>query len=239
MKHFLKQICPPILLDYFKKIVYHENKYTGLAELDKKIEKYLGYENGYFVELGANDGVSQSNTYYFEKYKAWSGVLVEPTPHNYLKCLANRSPKTMKFCNACVSFDYSEKFVEIAFANLMSSSINLESDLSDPFAHAKSGEQFLNKTDRVFTFGAVAKTLNQILIDAGAPRVIDLLSLDVEGSEIEVLKGINHETFRFKYICVECRNSEKMNFYLNSHGYQLVEKLSHHDYLYKSVGLDS
>jgi len=61
-------------------------KYFSLNQLDRKLEKYVDYDNGYFVELGANDGVNQSNSLYFEKYRTWRGLLVEPAPQNYLKC---------------------------------------------------------------------------------------------------------------------------------------------------------
>ena len=50
-----------------------------------------------------------------------------------------------------------------------------------------------------------AKTLNSILVEANAPKLIDLLSLDTEGYENEVLNGINHDKFKFKYILVEQR----------------------------------
>lgn len=233
MRRLIERLTPPILSDLMKRLA--GDKYHGLAMLDKKIAEHLDYTNGFFVELGANDGVSQSNTLYFEKYKGWTGILIEPTPHNYLKCLANRSAANHFFCNACVSFDYREKFVEIAFANLMSSPIGLESDIADPLGHAKAGEHFLNPTDKVFTFGAVARTLHQILIDSGAPSQMDLLSLDVEGAEIEVLKGIDHESFRFRYMCIESRDIEKMTRYLSDHGYHMVEKLSGHDYLFKGI----
>ena len=49
-----------------------KSKYYVLNELDRKIEQYIDIDNGYFVELGANDGVSQSNTLYFEKSRAWT-----------------------------------------------------------------------------------------------------------------------------------------------------------------------
>ena len=64
----------------------------------------------------------------------------------------------------------------------------------------------------------IAKPLNMILNDAMALKLIDFLSLDVEGVEIVVLKGINHDDFKFKYMCIECRSIEKLTNYstLNS-----------------------
>jgi FkbM family methyltransferase len=209
-----------------------KQKYYGLNGLDQKIEKYLNYDNGYYVELGANDGRSQSNTLYFERYRNWHGVLVEPTPHNYLLCRANRSPRNSIYCNACTSFEYKEKFVEIVYSNLMSTPIGLESDFVDPSSNAQAGAKFLKKTDNNFSFGAVAKPLNDLLVASSAPKEIDFLSLDVEGAEIEVLKGIDHKTFRFKHMCVESRDSGKLTAYLAKHGYQYTAQLSELDHFF-------
>jgi FkbM family methyltransferase len=236
-RRFIKPLIPPIIYGipkFFTYLIKGKNKYSGTffdeegASLDQKLEKYLNYSDGYFIELGANNGVDQSNTLYFEKYKNWRGTLIEPSPENFLRCLDNRSIKTKIFCNACVSFEYQERFVEIAFGNLMSSPVGLESDLIDPVSHAKNG----NRATLIPVYGAVARTLNDILVEAGAPIEIDLLSLDVEGAEIEVLKGVDHLHFKFKYICVECRDIEKMKKYLESLGYKLIDKLSIHDYLF-------
>jgi len=236
IKKIIKQLTPPIIWKIARKLAFRErfikSKYHSLNELDRKIEKYLNHENGFYVELGANDGKTQSNTFYFERYKSWNGVLVEPTPNNYLKCLANRSNQNHIFCNACVSFEYKDRFVEIAFSNLMSTPMGLESDISQPLDHAESGKGFLDNSENIFTFGAIAKTLNELLDTANAPNKIDLLSLDVEGAEIEVLKGIDHKTYRFKYLCIECRDIIKLTNYLNLVGYKLVEQLSEHDYLF-------
>ena len=57
--------------------------YFARDELDKQLEQYVNYDNGFFVELGANDGFSQSNSLYFEIKRNWRGVLIEPTPHNF------------------------------------------------------------------------------------------------------------------------------------------------------------
>jgi FkbM family methyltransferase len=208
------------------------SRYRGLNKLDKKIEKYIDFNNGFFVELGANDGITQSNTFYFEKHRGWRGVLIEPAPNKYLICKKNRSPKTKVYCNACTSFDYKEKFVEIVYSNLMSVSLNLETDL-DIVRHIEIGKMHLDKSEDNFTFGAIARPLNEILIDANAPKKIDFLSLDVEGSEIEVLKGINYSTFNFSFICVEARNIDKIDYFLKNKGYLLIDQLSDKDYLFK------
>lgn len=232
MKKIIRAITPPFLFNFLKKNL--KGKYNSLNSLDKKIEKYLDYDNGFFVELGANDGIAQSNSLYFEKYRNWKGVLVEPTPHNYIKCRSNRSKDSKVYCNACTSFTYSDKFVEIIYSNLMTTSIGLESDVQNPHEHAQSGNVFLTENEQNFVFGALAIPLNDLLIKSNAPRIIDLLSLDVEGAEIEVLKGIDHNSFRFKYLCIETRSIDLIEDYLKSNGYDLVEQLSVHDYFFKN-----
>lgn len=233
-KKFLKKLCPPFLWDLLIILKNRTNgKYYGLNLLDKKIENFVNFDNGFFVELGANDGVSQSNTYYFEKYRGWNGVLVEPIGQKYLECVKNRSNKNQIFCNACVSFDYNKKFVEMTYSNLMTVSNNLESDIKNLSKHAGRGIKHLKEGEINYNFGSLADTLNNILLKSNAPKKIDLLSLDVEGSEIEVLKGINHKKYRFKYICVETRDYKKLSDYLLQNDYIHIEKLSFQDYLFK------
>ena len=98
--------------------------------------------------------------------------------------------------------------------------------------------QFLEKNEDNFNFGAIAKQLNNILSKVNAPKIIDFLSLDVEGSEIEVLKGINHNEYRFKFICIESRDIQKINNYLTINNYLLIEQLSPIDYLFKDKELN-
>jgi len=212
-----------------------QGKYYSLNDLDRKLEKYVDFDSGYFVELGANDGVTQSNSLYFEKSRNWRGLLVEPTPQNFLKCRQNRASTNSIYCAACVSFDYDNEFVRIAYSNLMSTPVNLESDIHDPRGHAQLGGQFLGESETVFEFGAVARTLNSLMVDAKAPKLIDFLSLDVEGAELDVLKGVDHREFRFKYILVECRDFDRLNTYLQQYDYKFVEKLSEQDYLFSST----
>ena len=210
--------------------------YFGLNGLDRKLEAYLPEKNGYYVELGANDGFNQSNTLFFERSKGWRGVLVEPVPKNYRKCFLVRAPENHIVNAACVSFDYSEKTVQLRYANLMTTPLTLDSDIPDPEAHVESGVQYLRKNDPVFDLEVPARTLNSILDEASAPRSIQLLSLDVEGAEMEVLKGVDHSKYRFEKILVECRDFERMNRYLSGKNYRFMANLTHHDYLFESFG---
>ena len=102
--------------------------YFASNELDIKLEKYLNYDRGYFVELGANDGINQSNTFYFEKKRRWSGVLIEPFKINYLECKKNRSKKNKFFCTACVANNKIKK-LKLLYANLMTTSTHNKKNL--------------------------------------------------------------------------------------------------------------
>jgi hypothetical protein len=71
-KKLIKVLTPPFIWTSLQHIKYGNRTYKGMNQLDKKIETYVDFDNGYFVELGANDGISQSNTYYFEKNRGWT-----------------------------------------------------------------------------------------------------------------------------------------------------------------------
>ena len=115
------------LNDFEKKIYYSKNIFTdkfdltnkeasfSLNDLDLKLKKYLNYENGFFIEIGANDGVSQSNTLYYEINKGWKGVLVEPNFNNYLFLKYLRSSKNFFYNNVCVSDDFKEDYIELFY----------------------------------------------------------------------------------------------------------------------------
>lgn len=213
-----------------------ERKYYSLNQLDQKLEPYVDYDNGFYVELGANDGLNQSNTAYFEKSRGWRGVLIEPSPHRFLDCMRNRSDRNAIYCAACVSFDYPDRFVEMRYANLMSVAEGLESDLKDPSHHLEVAKAHLRNQEVIFSFGAIARTLTAILDESKAPQDIDFLSLDVEGAEIEVLKGTDLDKYRINLLLIECRDLGKMKAYLAEHGYEHIDQLSRTDALFKRVG---
>ena len=215
------------------KLLNHE--FFGHDQLDRKLLDYLDLSRpGFFVELGANNGVAQSNTKHLELYHSWQGVLVEPYPANFEQLKMTRSRKTRFFWAACVSFQFKEPSVKLIYSNLMTIAKGLENDKKNVDEWAKSGAKFLDENSSPHEFTAPARTLQSILEEAIAPRKIDLLSLDVEGAEMEVLKGIDWKYFSFDFICIETDSFEAIKEFLLPFGYSFRLKLSDHDYLFES-----
>ncbi len=235
-KSSLKKFIPPGIWNYVRYLKFRIFKFSNFApdNIDQKLSKYLNYEYGYFVELGANDGFTESNTLYLEIKKHWRGVLVEPLPDQFLNCCYYRSkPGNHLFCNAAVNTNFKDKYVKMIHANLMSVADNIASDLNDKNQHLERGRAHLPNKDYNISFGSEAKTLTEILDESEAPRIIDFLSLDVEGTELAVLSGINFQKYNFKYMLIECRNKDNVKKFLSKFGYKLIDQLSHHDYLFK------
>lgn len=239
-KEFVKSVFPRPILDYFIYLIYYRlirRSYFAQSSLDKKLKKYIDYPNGYFVELGANDGFTASNTLYFEIKKNWRGILIEPSPNLYLSCAHYRNREGNKiFCNACVPFDYAKKYVDIDYAYLMSVSRDLDKDIPDGFI--ENAKLQLDKHHKNLSFASIARTLSSILDESNAPETIDLLSLDAEGAELAILQGIDFNKYKFKFLLIESRSIDKLSEFLSKHGYQKIDQFSHHDYLF-SCGKDS
>lgn len=203
----------------------------ALNDIDHKLERYLPFDGGYFVEAGANDGYAQSNTYYLEKFKGWRGVLVEPLPELYHRCRRER-PNSKVFSCALVAQDYDRSTACMLTANLMSLVRGAQKNPAADDDHCRRGAQIQNT--EVSEIEVSARTLTSVLGEAGASH-IDLLSLDVEGYELDVLNGLDFSRYRPRYILVEARFREEIDALL-SPSYEAVDELSHHDVLYKASG---
>lgn len=123
--------------------------------------------------------------------------------------------------------------IEIVYSNLMSTAVGLDSDIADPFFHAQSGAVFLSPEDSVRVEQVPARTLSAILDESQAPQQIQLLSLDVEGAELEVLKGLDFSKYRIDWILVESRSVERISTFLAQFEYKIRSQLSGHDFLFE------
>lgn len=210
----------------------------GLNGLDLRLQEQIDLDSQYYIEVGANDGVDQSNTLGLELFYGWTGLLIEPAKSTFAELEKNRSHRRNSLRRAaCVSFGYRKPEVRLFFSDLMSVAVGLESTIGDPYKHVKQGERFLTDSQKLGIESVPAITLTSALEEAGAPRIIGLLALDVEGAELEVLKGIDFQRFRIRWILVEAREPAEIDSFLARYGFTMQAKLSSHDYLFRDTEL--
>lgn len=211
-----------------KTLIRHNPK-PSLNDLDNKLSRYLNYSGGFFIELGGNDGYTQSNTFFLEYQKNWKGILIEGIPDLARSCKYFRMNSQVFNC-ACVDFNYPNSHITMQYAGLMSivNGAMKSPDLDQQ--HIKKGLSCQNISNP-YSIQVPTRTL-QSIIDECSTHEIDFLSLDVEGFESNVLNGIDFNKNAPKYICVEARHFEDVHNILQSH-YSIIEQLTHHDYLYR------
>lgn len=145
---------------------------------------------GFFVEFGATDGISLSNTYILEKKFHWDGLLIEPARIWRESLTYNRNSK-IDF--RCV---YNKTGEQIAFNESKNAAYSTIYDFSELDIHKI-------KRSKGLKYMVDTVTLNDLLIEHGAPSEIDYLSIDTEGSEFQILKSVDFNHWTFKVITVE------------------------------------
>ena len=211
-----KGLFPIKFKTYLKKF----KRFNGYDGLDKRMLKYFNYRNGFYIECGANDGVNQSNTWYFEKTLGWKGLLIEPVEEVFDELKKNRSKRNFFFKKALRPFSYKYKNVFLK--------INPKDSLST--------RSTTDDIDSRVQIKVQSSNLNFLLDKIKAPKIIDFFSLDVEGDEFQVLKGINFKKYTFSYILVESYELKKLKNFFNNYNYKYVKKMSNrNDHLFKSI----
>jgi FkbM family methyltransferase len=173
------------------------------------IKKLSPHKKGFFLEMGAADGIRQSNTSLLEfKYK-WKGLLIEPNPYLFNRCLRYR--KNSFSLNSFIS----------------SSQVGVLANLSG-------GLQNTSTTDYQDKTIAPVLKLNDIFKSLKCNR-INFFSLDVEGAEFDVLKSIDFTKITIEWLLIEIQTKKSLNQVklLLKPYYEIEDTLSIHDYLFK------
>ena len=175
---------------------------------------------GYFVEFGAADGVALSNTFVLEKQFGWNGILCEPGT-NWSKSLeANRD------CIIDTRCVYSVSGESVSFSE------NYLGELSSITEFAIPRKQGILKRT-LASYQVETVSLKDLLDFHKAPKHIEFLSIDTEGSEFEILNGFDFQAYTFGAICVEHNfgpTRELISSLLTKNGYvQIHSDLSEFD----------
>ncbi len=166
---------------------------------------------GFFVEFGAGDGVFLSNTWLLEQEMGWKGILAEPNPA-FAKSLARH--RRCFVSSKCV---YSRTGETLPFLMAERGELSRLAGIEPGDAHEDQRRQGAQEVE-VQTI-----TLNDLLAEAGAPRRIDYLSVDTEGSELEILASFDFSRWDVRAISVEHNGTaarEQLYDLLSRHGYR-------------------
>lgn len=191
----------------------HRNKAEGgqwFAQhgQDVAVAKFFNFKrSGFFVDLAANDAVWASNTFSLEQNFGWKGICIEPNPIYWYR---------LSFRNCHV------------IGSIVGGETNAEVDVVLGEAHHGPyggivGNDFDNKKLNVkekdpTSVKRYTVSLLSVLQTFNAPKVIDYISLDVEGAETYIMSGFPFDQYRFLCLTIE-RPKDELKKLLESNGY--------------------
>jgi hypothetical protein len=177
-------------------------------------------KNGFFVDVGAYDGSTVTNTHFFEDSNSWSGICIEPNPNAYKSLINNRN---------CKCYNVGISNVE---SNMKFRKVNGYAEMLSGFLEYLSPEHInrinyeLNKNNDTYEDITVKTMTLESILKENNVKHIDYLSIDTEGNEIRVLESINFNDVFIKVISAENNeNSNDVREFLTSKGFKLLAKV--------------
>jgi FkbM family methyltransferase len=169
-----------------------------------------GKSGGYFVEFGAADGVALSNTYRLEKDYGWHGILAEPNPVWHAGLRQNR--------DAAIDFRcvFTTTGCSVPFAATRQALLGTIAAYTSCDGHARTRQNHeLIDVETVL--------LDDLLEAHRAPRDIDFISIDTEGSELDILAHFDFERWNVLLFCIEHNRTSierHLDALMGRHGYR-------------------
>lgn len=197
------------------------------GNIDALLQRWLPRSPGTFLEAGANDGYTWSNTYFLERWRGWSGVLVEGIPELAAECQTLRTHSRVVNC-ALVAANHPSPTVKMTYGDLRSLITHSE--------HGLEAQLVALADERPYEIEVPARTLTQVLEDAGAARP-DFISLDLEGYEANAIRGLDLGRLGPDWMLVETLGGEGRGGVEAALGdlYEPVAELTAADVLYRRV----
>lgn len=172
-----------------------KNKYYAAHGIDQYIKEnfFSNKTDGYFIDIGAHNGVDINNTFYFEN-EGWNGICFEPIPEIFTQLKTNRKCKTI---NKAIS----DKPGPAQFFQITGYS-DMLSGLADkyPQDHIARINREIEQYDQSYDYiDVICSTFDEEVKQTN----IDLLSIDTEGAELDILKTIDFTKYLVNIMVVE------------------------------------
>jgi FkbM family methyltransferase len=195
--------------------------YTGSLTASQAGQDYWVYAEafnekkyGFFLDIGAHDGITLSNSYILESRYKWTGICIEANPVTFKDLRKNRRATCLNTC-----LDRTEGEVNFILANAFGGIV--DEDVDNKVAKAAKREVIKLQT----------ATLNSLLEAQHAPEIIDYLSIDVEGAEERILAEFDFGKYTFRCITIE-RPTALLRDLFKEHGYILIKEIEELDCFY-------
>lgn len=232
MMHFLevRKIIKQLMIPIFIQIPFRS--FYSQFKQDRFIYKnfFKHKKDGFFVEVGAHEGIYLSNTYFFEKKLKWKGICIEPNPKAFKKLKKNRSCLCIEAC--ITPKDQIVNFQRIEGALEMLSGIQDKYDEK----HQELIQNIIPLCrDKTETISINGYNLTTLLLQHGIKHV-DYLSIDTEGGELDILKSIDFNQIAIDVISVENNYQKSFDIFLNPLGYKKIAQLGV-DEIYKKLAI--
>lgn len=181
------------------------------------IKRYFGNHIGTFLDLGANDGITLSNTFYLHLQK-WVGTLVEPSPEAFKRLETNYLGTEDTLINAAVSDFNGEAILHHSGAHIGDNDVSLLSTLSDESKKRWSKESFTDITVPVINF--------EVMLGISKLKTFDFISIDTEYTELLILPQMDLQALGCRLLCVEWngKDQDKFDAIVLPQGYKLIHK---------------
>jgi FkbM family methyltransferase len=205
----INKLIPQAFLSIWERFQYKHSLMTSQAGQDYWVycEAFNEKKSGYFLDIGAYNGIVFSNTYILESKYNWSGICIEANPFVYKNLIKNRRTLCLNVC-----LDRSEGEVTFNLRKASGGIVGQDLDNKEPDASA----------DRVIRLKTMS--LKSVLEKQHAPNIIDYLSIDVEGAEERILAGFDFHKYTFRCITIE-RPTKLLRGLLKDHGYILIKEI--------------
>jgi FkbM family methyltransferase len=198
------------------------SKYYSQIGQDQYFIEHIskGKRDGVYLDIGANDGIFDSNTAALEFDYGWTGICVEANPR-LIEDLTAARPKA-KVVNCAVWHTPGELELEITGSNRNGTRGDLLSRVTKAKGKNNYFKEHFKESSEVVRIKA--RTITDIVREQfGLPFTFDYMSLDIEGAELEALKGIDFSQIEIRFMTIEHGGREKylkqIAGYLGNYGY--------------------